>query len=68
VSAVYRSGVDIERMLHVETADVQLDGKAAVTKGLPVRLAHSLTRQPPPESTKWEWLRLEDPRNDADAA
>jgi hypothetical protein len=39
VSAVYRPGVDIERMLHVETADVQLDGKAAVTQGLPVRLA-----------------------------
>lgn len=39
MSAVHRSGVDIERMLHVETTDVQLDGKAAVTEGLPVRLA-----------------------------
>jgi hypothetical protein len=26
-------------MLHVETAGVQLDGKAPVTEGLPVRLA-----------------------------
>jgi hypothetical protein len=39
VSAVHRSGVDIERVLHVETAGVQLDGKAPVTEGLPVRLA-----------------------------
>jgi hypothetical protein len=39
VSAVHRSGVAIERMLHVETAGVQLDGQAAVTEGLPVRLA-----------------------------
>jgi hypothetical protein len=39
LSAVHGAGVDIERMLHVEPADVQLDGKAAVTEGLPVRLA-----------------------------
>jgi hypothetical protein len=39
VSAVHRSGIDIERMLRVETADVQLDGKATVTEGLSVRLS-----------------------------
>jgi len=39
VSAIHRPGVDIERMLHVDTADAQLDGKAAVTEGLLVRLA-----------------------------
>jgi len=39
VSAVHRSGIDIEGTLHVETADVQLDGKAAVTEGLSVRLS-----------------------------
>jgi hypothetical protein len=38
-SAVDRSGIDIERMLHVDTADAQLDGKAAVTEGLSVRLS-----------------------------
>jgi hypothetical protein len=26
-------------MLHVETASMQLDGKAAVTQGLPIRLS-----------------------------
>ena len=39
MSAVHRSGVDIERMLHVEAADLQLNGKAAVTEGLSVRLS-----------------------------
>jgi hypothetical protein len=39
VSAVHRPGVDIERVLHVDAADVQLDGKTAVTEGLLVRLA-----------------------------
>jgi hypothetical protein len=39
VSAIHRPGVDIERMLHVDTADAQLDGEAAVTEGLLVRLA-----------------------------
>jgi hypothetical protein len=43
VSAVHRSGVDIERILHAESADVQLDGKAAVTERLPVRLAQECT-------------------------
>jgi hypothetical protein len=43
VTAVHRSGVDIERMLHVQAADVQLNGKAAVTEGLPVRLAQECT-------------------------
>ena len=39
MAAVHRSGIDIERMLRVETADAQLDGKAAVTEGLSVRLS-----------------------------
>jgi hypothetical protein len=39
VAAVHRSGVDIERVLRVQTTDLQLDGKAPVTEGLPVRLA-----------------------------
>jgi hypothetical protein len=39
VSAVHQSGVDIERVPHIETADVELDGEAAVTKGLSVRLS-----------------------------
>jgi hypothetical protein len=39
VSAVHRSGIDIERMLHVYTADAQLDRQAAVTEGLSVRLS-----------------------------
>jgi hypothetical protein len=38
-SAVHRSGVDIEDMLYVEAADVQLDDKAAVTEGLPIDMA-----------------------------
>jgi hypothetical protein len=42
VSAVHRSDIDIERMLGVETADAQLDGKAAVTEGLSVRLSQKL--------------------------
>jgi hypothetical protein len=39
VSAVHQSGIDIERMLHVETAHVELDGEAAITEGLSVRLS-----------------------------
>ena len=42
VSAVHRSGIDIERVLRVETADVQLDGKATVTEGLSVGLSQKL--------------------------
>jgi len=38
-SSVHRSDIDIEHVLHVETADVQLDGKTAVTEGLSVRLS-----------------------------
>jgi len=42
VSAVHRSDIDIECMLRIETADMQLDGKAAVTEGLSVRLSQKL--------------------------
>ena len=38
MSAVHRCRLAIERMLYVETADVQLDGKAAVTERLSIRL------------------------------
>jgi hypothetical protein len=39
VSAVHRSGIDIERVLRVEAADVQLESKAAVTEGLSIHLS-----------------------------
>jgi len=42
VSAVHRRGVAVERMLYVEAADAQLDGKAAVTEGLSIRLAQEV--------------------------
>jgi hypothetical protein len=44
VSSVHRSDIDIERVLHVETTDVQLDGKTAVTEGLSVRLSKNSSR------------------------
>jgi hypothetical protein len=34
-------------MLHVETANTQLDGKAAVTKGLPVPLSQEFVEGTP---------------------
>ena len=39
VATIHRRRVTVQRMLHVETASMQLDGKAAVTQGLPIRLS-----------------------------
>ncbi len=39
VATIHRRRVAVQRLLHVETANMQLDGQAAVTQGLPIRLS-----------------------------
>jgi hypothetical protein len=45
VTAVHRRRLAVQGMLHVETADVQLDRQAAVTHGLPVSLSQEFVER-----------------------
>ena len=61
MSPIDRRGRAVERMLHVETVGVQLDGEAAVTKGLSVRLLQEFAERVAQAASQYAHLTLPRP-------